>query len=113
MLAESVVTMTDADIVAKLEIFEDLVRGDGACFNADYLWQMAAEQVGREQVSGKGFLLMLTFASLTRKPGHGCRVSHATVARRMVALKGLFQLAHQAGWERLFTILGVEKNYVL
>ena len=100
--------MTDYDIARRLEEFEQAIHADGLPFNPESLWDTATELL-RLNVSGQEFLVGVSIASMTRNPREGCRTSHRQIARRANSLKIMFSLAHDAGWERVFSVLGIEE----
>ncbi len=100
------ITITDTELMQRVEAFDADIRSDGKVFNPTYLWRVAQE-LHQQDITGDAFIVALALASMTRIPGQGCRASHAQIARRASALKGLFRLADQVGWPRILTVLGI------
>lgn len=102
--------MTGIEVMQHLKAFEAEISADGGVFNASFMWKTAAE-LQHTDITGDAYALSLALSSLTRRPGQGCRATHAQIARRMATLKKMFRLAHTVGWQRMFSILGIEENY--
>lgn len=102
---DTMITMTDADLIQHLEAFEADMASDGKPFNAAYLWQVAMDPKN-QHATGDAFTVLCAIASLTKHPALGCRASHAQIARRASNLKRMFKLAEQVGWDRIIQALG-------
>lgn len=99
-------TMTDAELLEHLEVFEADMVSDGKPFNAKNLWAVASDST-HEQITDDGFLVKCAIASLMRIPSQGCRASHAVIGRRVAILKKLLLLADQVGWPRIRAVRAI------
>lgn len=98
--------MLSVEIVERLNAFEGEIRADGKVFNPLFMWKTARE-LQRDGINGDTFVLALTLASMTRRPGQGCRVTHAVIGRRAAVLKRMFRLADQVGWPRILAVIDI------
>ena len=102
-------TMDDATVLAELNSIDESMQADGLVCNTEYLWEVALDPQ-HDNVVGDARILLLSVASLTRKPEYGCRASNKMVVRRAGHIKRLLTLAHTVSWKRIMDVLAQQAN---
>ena len=92
--------MDDATVLAELNSIDTEMQSDGLLCNTNFLWEVALDPQ-HDNVVGDARILLLSVASLTRKPEYGCRASNLMVMKRAGHIKRLLTLAHTVSWKRI------------
>lgn len=103
---EATIEMTDAELMNVLSEIDQAIGADGQFCNPSFFWSTALDPNNHE-LSGDAFIVLCAIASMTKHPGQGVRASHAHIAARATTIKRLLSLAHQVGWHRIMSMLGL------
>ena len=101
--------VTDATILGIIATFDEEIRADRLDFNPDEMWGITRDPANADR-KGDELVTLMAFASLTKKPWLGCRVTHAQVARRATSIKKILTLAHSVSWKRIMDVLMQQEN---
>ena len=102
-------TVTDENILEAIAQFDEEIQVDGLPCNVDALWK-ALLHPAHADIRGDELIVRAAIASLSKNTLHGCRTSHAKIARRATSIKKMLALARQVEWKRIIEVIAQSEN---